>query len=129
MKILNESILDIETFLKSKELIDQIKDLPSSDKCSEVVRICKDKFSDTTQPKEVDVTILSIGDDRNVDMIDDSHNAVKFNNFFYDYDATQFSDAFDVTKEDLPVIQPVVAESRLTSNISTIKRYAIIESE
>jgi hypothetical protein len=127
MKILQESIQDIDTFLKSKDLVDQIRGKKDSQEvCQLVVDECSNRFDDKIQPIVERVFVLSV-DQEMTDVIEDDHYAVRYNNYYYDYTADQFKDAFDVAEEDMPVIQPVLPESRLTNTVSTIKRYALLK--
>lgn len=127
MKILQESIQDIDTFLKSKDLVDQVRGKKDSlEVCQLVVDECSNRFDDKIQPIVERVFVLSV-DQEMTDVIEDDYYAVRYNNYYYDYTADQFSDAFDVAEEDMPVVQPVLPESRLTNTVSTIKRYALLK--
>lgn len=137
IKILNESLQDVDSFLKSevKVLIeDQIphsKKDPNDSEVNEFImnRVSEEFPEDTNRPEIVSVAAIKVQGEE-TEVITTDHQVIKFNGYLYDYTAHRFVDEFNglLTFGQVPVIQPVITnDSQINDKISTVKFYALVE--
>lgn len=137
IKILRESLQDVENFLQTSELRDQIlnavpevRDDPFSvetEVSQFIVNIVRERFPDERLPKIVLVSAVKVvGND--IEVLSTGHQVVEYNNNYYDFTAHQFNDSFrDLSISNIPVVQSVITNDRqINEGVSTIKSYALL---
>lgn len=137
IRILKESLQDVENYLQTSDLRDQIlnefpdvRDNPESvefEVVSFIVDLVSERFPDEPKASVDTVTVLKvIGND--IDPLSTSHVVVKFNNNYYDFTAHQFSDSFrNLNFSNVPVVQSVITNERQVSEgVSTVKSYVLL---
>lgn len=133
MKILNESIQDIESYLQS-EMINDLESTYGSDLSkyndSEIIDYVIDQVLDNLgeyiSSEEV-VACQVVGDEVNI--IDPSQLVIVFNGRYYDYLAQKHNELFNnqIKINNLPVIQKVIrSDNQISERISTIKGYCLL---
>lgn len=134
MIILKESFQDVESYLRSSDLIDKITDEFGNDfsdfdkEVSEfVIQIVEDQFEDQSIKTERVVVCKVVGED--VDLINSDHTVVNYNGSYYDYTAQKFNDSFNglIKLTSIPVVQNVIhSDNQLNDKLSTIKGYVLL---
>lgn len=137
IKILKESIQDVENFLQTSELrgqvldeIPEVRDDPSSVETEVnqfILNAIKKRFPDERSPKVVTVSVVKVvGSD--IDVLSTGHQVVEFNNNYYDFTAHEFSDTFrGLSILNTPVVQSVITNDRqISEGVSTVKSYALL---
>ena len=136
MKILRESYQDVEVFLRSTDLINQIVEefgrdsLRNSELATDICSFVVDQVSqqfDTEITFENVVVCKVIGED--IDFVDQMHPVVVFNGFYYDYTAMIYSTSFNnlIQIAALPVVQKIInSDEQITDKLSTIKGYTLL---
>lgn len=133
MKILNESIQDIESYLQS-DIVYDLKSTYGSDLSkyndSEIIDYVIDQVLDNLgeylSSEEV-VACQVVGDEVNI--IDPSQLVIVFNGRYYDYLAQKHNELFNnqIKINNLPVIQKVIrSDNQISERISTIKGYCLL---
>lgn len=133
MKILNESIQDVESYLQS-DIIDDLKSTYGSDLSKyndfEIINYIIDQVLDNLgeyiSSEEV-VACQVIGDEINI--INPSQLVIVFNGRYYDYLAQKHNELFNnqIKINNLPVIQKVIrSDNQISERISTIKGYCLL---
>ena len=133
-KIIFESFQDVELYLRSPELIDEIvkefgtdfSQVDSRDISEFVVRKVKEVYDyDLNSEKVVICKVV----DEEIDLIGQSHTVVVFNSNYYDYNAQSYNDSFNgmIRVGNLPVVQPVIhSDEQVNDKLSTVKGYVIL---
>lgn len=133
MKILNESIQDVESYLQS-DIVYDLKSTYGSDLSkyndSEIIDYVIDQVLDNLgeyiSSEEV-VACQVVGDEVNI--IDPSQLVIVFNGRYYDYLAQKHNELFNnqIKINNLPVIQKVIrSDNQISERISTIKGYCLL---
>ena len=138
IKILDESIQDVEAFLKN-DVIDMIKeDFPEYVKdpasidemvAGYVVGVLNDMYPDEIPAFNPQVAAVKVLGDE-TEFLTTDHYVVKFNGYFYDYTAHQFTEEYSgkITIDRMPVVQRVLTDdSQINDGVSTVKSYALVE--
>lgn len=133
MKILNESIQDIESYLQS-DIVYDLKSTYGSDLSkyndSEIIDYVIDQVLDNLGEylsSEGVVVCQVVGDEVNI--IDPSQLVIVFNGRYYDYLAQKHNELFNnqIKINNLPVIQKVIrSDNQISERISTIKGYCLL---
>lgn len=139
IKILNESLQDVDSFLKNdiKELLSE--QFPSISKNPEdigeieinefIVNRVVDEFPDEMRPELVQVVVIKVLREE-TEIVSGDHQVIKFNGYLYDYTAHQFTEEYNnlLTFGQIPVIQTVIKDdSQVNDGVSTVKSYALVE--
>lgn len=137
--ILNESLQDVDNYLKSSELKDsileefpEIKNDPESvdyEVSDFVVSQISSRFPDDRPPEVVNVEVLKVAGDE-TEVISTDHSVVNFNGSFYDFTAHQFSDSYSklLSYVNVPVTQKVITNDlQINDGVSSVKSYALLE--
>lgn len=141
IKILEETLQDIQSYLTSAELMDkineeypEIKDDPSGfedDICQFVLEQVGEVFpEDYNTPSVTVVEVIKVAGSE-TETLSTDHPVVKFNGQYYDYTATAFSDSYSglINFDKLPVTQKVLSTmSQVNQGVSSVKSYALYES-
>lgn len=132
MRILKESIQDIENYLKGRAVDDLIDTYGSnfSDFGSDVPDHVSDQvFLEFGEEVEVvEVVVCKVIDDE-VDIISQEHPVIKYNGNYYDYNAQEFDYLFSnlITRDRLPVIQKVInSDNQISERLSSVKGYVLL---
>lgn len=133
MKILNESIQDVESYLQS-DIVYDLKSTYGSDLSkyndSEIIDYVIDQVLDNLGEyilSEGVVACQVVGDEVNI--IDPSQLVIVFNGRYYDYLAQKHNELFNnqIKINNLPVIQKVIrSDNQISERISTIKGYCLL---
>ena len=136
MKILfeSESYGTIESYLKSKDLVDDIREEFGDDYYNttddiEIFDFVRNAVLDKSayMVDREDVVALKVTDEINI--LEQVHTAIGFNGKFYDYTAQRFNEEFaDLIKDGkIPVVQKIIrSDKQLRDNISSVKGYALL---
>lgn len=137
--ILNESLQDVDNYLKSSELKDSIleefpeikndPDLIDYEVSDFVVSQVSSRFPDDRSPEVVNVEVLKVAGDE-TEVISTDHFVVRFNGSFYDFTAHQFSDSYSklLSYVNVPVTQKVITNDlQINDGVSSVKSYALLE--
>lgn len=137
--ILNESLQDVDNYLKSSELKDsileefpEIKNDPESvdyEVSDFVASQISSRFPDDRPPEVVNVEVLKVAGDE-TEVISTDHSVVNFNGSFYDFTAHQFSDSYSklLSYVNVPVTQKVITNDlQINDGVSSVKSYALLE--
>lgn len=137
--ILNESLQDVDNYLRSSELKDsileefpEIKNDPGSidyEVCDFVITNISERFPNDRSPESVRAEVLKVVGDE-IEVISTDHFIVKFNGTFYDFTAHQFSDSYSklLTYNNVPVTQKVITNDlQINDGVSSVKSYALLE--
>lgn len=137
MKILTESYQDVEVFLRSTDLINQIieefgrESLVKAQSADNIVSFVVDKTNTQFSTDEVMATntVLCKVVGTDIDVVDSRHPVVVFNGYYYDYSALAYNISFNslIPITALPVIQKIInSDEQITDRLSTIKGYTLL---
>lgn len=134
MKILNESIQDVERYLRQVAVSDLEQEFGSkwydagtpAGVIGYVIQMIKTRFGETVSAPRVQLFQV-VGSD--VDVIDPDYLVIGYNGYYYDFNAMENNELFNgqITPTKLPVTQPVIkSEYQIRENISSVKGYVML---
>ena len=134
MRILNESIQDVERYLRQIAVSDLeaefgkrwYEEESPADIVSEIINQVLLRFSDQTSATRVQLFQV-IGSD--VNLIDPNYLVIGYNGYYYDFNAMNNNELFNnqITVSKLPITQPVIkSEYQIRENISSVKGYVML---
>ncbi len=129
-----ESSRSIENFLRSRSLIEILKDefgkdYENSDD-EEIIDFIRNYTESETEvlPDKAMVTVLHCDGDA-IDIVDTNHQVIRFNGKYFDYTAKRYNNSFDekILDGNIPVVQPIIkTEDQVRPTISTVKYYVML---